>query len=152
MADTQPTTETRGETCTLVSKSCTTSAFDTFGELWLCPSGLLRTALGLRKTLKRGIEEDWKVVGAARPTRGFSGSEIASLGMAGKHNHWISWGHVRDANLKLGIIEHSLHLTLVNGTRVVFGWPKWDGGFDFLAQELPQALGTRLTLHRRWIG
>jgi hypothetical protein len=143
---------TGGETCVLVSGMCTTSAFDTFGELWLCPSGLLRIALGLRGTIRFGLAKGLPKVGPVRPVRIFSGSEIVSVGRKDRRNHWVGWSDIATATLKLGVVEHSLHLTLLNGRRIRLEWPKLDGGFDLLEEELSKTVGQRLAVHRSPLG
>lgn len=152
----QPRLGDRASTrCSLISASCTTGWFDWIhGELWLCPDGLLRKALGLRATLlhangRGGIR---RTVAEPRPTRTFEAAEILSIAGSGRRNRWIAWDDVRHATLKLGIIDHSLHVVLADDRRAKFLWLHADGGFDELEEALTTSLGDRFTVWRESIG
>lgn len=63
-----------------------------------------------------------------------------------------SWDDVQHATLKLGIIDHSLHVVLTNGRRAKFLWLQLDGGFEELEEALSESLGSRFTASRSPIG
>ena len=141
--------------CTLISASCTTGWFDWIhGELWLCPDGILRRALGLRTTLLHGLPRGrlGRTVEVPRPTRVFAAGEIAAIVGSGGRNRWIDWDEIQHATLKLGIVDHSLHVVLADGRRAKFLWLKSDEGFDELEEALSMSLGARFTASRQAIG
>ena len=136
----------REAACTLIAASCTTGWFDWIhGELWLCPDGMLRRSLGLRTTISHvdmgGANQT--VDPENRPTRAFSSEEVRQIAGAGKRNHWIAWEDVSHATLKGGLVDHSLHLELRDGSRVKFLWLRMDGGGDLLKEALSKSLGGR---------
>jgi hypothetical protein len=121
--------------CTLISATCTTGWFDwVHGELWFCPSGLLRRSLGLSATL--GHRALQTVNPMHRPTRTFAAHEIHQISSAGRRNKWVPWNEVTHVTLKRGIVDHSLHVELTGGRREKFLWLSLDGGFDLLSMEL----------------
>jgi hypothetical protein len=135
----------------LISASCTTSWFDWIhGELWLCPDGVLRRALGLWATLSHG--KGSTIDTTNRPTRVFGPAEIQRVAATGRRNRWIPWTAVSKATLKLGILDHSLHLELGPGRREKFLWLKADGGFDILEPALERALPGRVEIVREPVG
>jgi hypothetical protein len=137
--------------CTLISASCTTSWFDWIhGELWLCPTGLLRRSVGLVATIGHGTGPT--VNPASRPTRIFGLDEIARILEAGRRNRWIAWSEITRATLKRGVMDHSLHLELGVGRREKLLWLQADGGYDLLEAALSRALPGRFTARDRAIG
>jgi hypothetical protein len=148
------------EPFTLISASCTTGWLDWIhGTLWLGEAGLLRTSVGFTETLSHGTKKGLKrTIGAERPIRTIDVREIPGLVDADKRNRWIVWGEIEHATLKLGIIDHSLHLDVRPGSAFTVGpkakflWPKIDGGFELLEAALRQALGDRFVASRRLIG
>jgi hypothetical protein len=137
--------------CVLVSASCTTSWFDWIhGELWLCDGGLLRRSLGLVTTFahsrRRTVDPD------NRPTRSFAANELAEIVAAGRRNRWIRWSEIRHATLKLGVVDHSLHLDLTGDRHEKFLWLAADGGFDLLEKELQARLPGRFIASRKRLG
>jgi hypothetical protein len=137
--------------CTLISASCTTGWFDWIhGELWLCTDGLLRRALGLDAT--RSHRFGPTVDPANRPTRSFSDEDIDAMVAADPRNRWIAWGSISQATLKLGIIDHSLHLRLADGSREKFLWLKRDRGYDVLEAALGAVLGNRFRAVNKAVG
>lgn len=143
--------EDRAKACTLITASCTTSWFDWIhGELWLCPTGLLRRSVGLITTIRHGSRQT--VDPLARPTRVFGRDEIAHILAAGRRNRWITWAEITHATLKRGVIDHSLHLELGVGRREKFLWLRIDGGYDLLEGALARALPGRFTALRKAIG
>jgi hypothetical protein len=128
--------------CILISASCTTSWFDWIhGELWLCPGGLLRRSLGLMATFSHGSGQT--VDPANRPTRAFTLTELMEIAGAGRRNRWLPWSAIFRATLKLGVIDHSLHLELRNARREKLLWLRVDGGYDLLELALERALPGR---------
>ena len=71
-------------------------------------------------------------VGEPRPTRIFDAMEITAILGADQRNRWIAWDEIQHATIKLGIIDHSLHVVLTNGRRAKFLWLQVDGGYDEL--------------------
>ena len=141
--------------CTLISASCTTGWFDWIhGELWLCPDGILRHALGLGATLRHGMGRGGirRTVGEPRPTRIFEAMDIIAILGSDQRNRWITWDEIQHATLKLGIIDHSLHVVLTNGRRGKFLWLQVDGGYEELEAALSKSLGSRFTASRSAIG
>ena len=135
----------------LISASCTTSWFDWIhGQLWLCPDGVLRRSLGLWSTLSHG--KGSTVDTTNRPTRVFGPADIQRVVATGRRNRWIPWTAVSRATLKLGIVDHSLHLELGPGRREKFLWLKADGGFDILEPALERALPGRVEIVREPVG
>lgn len=139
MTPSKPDIDERADACMLVSASCTTSWFDWIhGELWLCPDGLLRRSLGLWTTIRHGNRRS--VDPANRPTCAFSPDEIVQTLAAGRRNRWITWGEISHAILKRGVLDHSLHLELVDGRHAKFLWLRIDGGYDVLEARLERSL------------
>ncbi len=91
-------------------------------------------------------------MGVPRPSRIFEAGEIAAILGSGRRNRWIGWDEIQHATLKLGIVDHSLHVVLADGRRAKFLWLKLDGGFDELEEALSESLGARFTATRRAIG
>jgi len=139
---------------TLITTSCTTGWLDwVHGELWLCPDGLLRRSLGLQETVKHGVASNRpKFDLDNRPTRAFTSDEIQQALASGPTNRWITWPEIDRATLKIGIVDHSLHIELFNGDRPKFLWLRAHGGFDLLEKELARVLAGRLRIVRRPIG
>jgi hypothetical protein len=134
--------------CTLLSITCTTSWTDwVHGDLWLCPDGLLRRSRGWRATfansssrgLKRGVDQE------NRPTRQFSADEIRDIVRSDKRNRWITWEQIERANPGWGLLNHALHVQLLDGRKVSLRWASIDGGFDLLEPVLRDRLGARYT-------
>jgi hypothetical protein len=146
-----PTDDDRALACTLISASCTTSWFDWIhGELWLCPTGLLRRSVGLGTTIRHGTGPT--VNPASRSKRTFGLDEIARILEAGRRNRWIAWSEIAQATLKRGLIDHSLHLELGTGHREKLLWLQVDGGYDLLEAALSRALPGRFTARSKAIG
>jgi len=141
-ADRRRALTTPSDLSTPVSASCTTSWLDWIhGELWLCPTGLLRRSLGLRATFAHGTKAT--VDPLARPTRIFDAAEIAVILAAGRRNRWIPWSSVTQATLKRGTVTSSLHLELGVARKEKFLWLPVDRGFEFLSDALPRLLPVR---------
>jgi len=87
-----------------------------------------------------------------RPTRVFEAGEIAAIVESGGRNRWIGWDEIQHVTLKLGIVDHSLHVVLAGGRRAKFLWLKLDGGFEELEEALSMSLGARFTVSRQAIG
>jgi hypothetical protein len=87
-----------------------------------------------------------------RPTHAFTSDEIEQGIAMGPTNRWITWPEIERATLKIGIIDHSLHLEMSNGDRAKFLWLRAHGGFDLLEKELGRVLRERLQVVRRAIG
>lgn len=137
--------------CKLVSASCTTGWFEWIhGELWLCPTGVLRRSLGLTSTIRHANRRTLDP--SDRPTRTFALNEISRILAADRGNRWITWAEISKATLKRGIIDHSLHLNLGNGRRVKFLWLRIDGGYDLLEEAIGRHLPGRFTAINRAIG
>jgi hypothetical protein len=137
--------------CTLITATCTTSWFDWIhGELWLCPTGLLRRSVGLAATIRHGSQRT--VDPSDRPTREFGLDEIAQICAAGRRNRWITWAEITHATLKRGVIDHSLHLDLGVGRREKLLWLRSDGGYELLETALSRALPGRFKAVRKPIG
>ena len=131
--------------CTLIAASCTTGWFDWIhGELWLCPGGLLRRSLGLWVTVRHGDMRGAKpTVGTQnRPTRSFTPDEVRRIVESDRRNRGIRWEDISHATLKGGLVDHSLHLELKDGSRRKFLWLRMDGGLDLLRAALARALGS----------
>jgi len=131
--------------CTLITASCTTGWFDWIhGELWLCPGGLLRRSLGLWATVRHGDMRGpkWSVDSLNRPRRSFAPDEVRRIVESDRRNRWIKWDDISRATLKGGLVDHSLHLELNDGTRAKFLWLRMDGGLDLLRAALSRALGS----------
>ena len=142
MTSMKPDLDERTDVCVLISASCTTSWFDWIhGELWLCPAGLLRRSLGLWATIRHSNRRS--VDPTNRPTRAFRLGEIVHILAAGRRNRWVTWGEISHAILKRGVLDHSLHLDLRNGSREKFLWLRIDGGYDVLEETLARSLGGR---------
>jgi hypothetical protein len=140
---------------TLITTSCTTGWLDWIhGELWLCPDGLLRRSLGLRETVKHALVSSKKQTFDRdnRPTHAFTSDEIEQALGSGPTNRWITWPEIERATLKIGIIDHSLHLQLSSGGRAKFLWLRAHGGFDLLDKELGRVLSERVRVVRRPVG
>jgi hypothetical protein len=138
--------------CLLLATSCTTGWFDwVHGLLWLCPTGLLRESTGLSTTIARGGRPE-PINPAARQTRLFSRADRAQVVDADARNVWIAWSDVARATLKRGIVDHSLHVERVDGTRAKFLWLRDDAGFNLLELALGEALGDRFRVQNRPIG
>lgn len=127
--------------CTLLTASCTTGWSDWIhGELWLCPDGLLRRALGLGATMAHGTLQ---TVDPSTPVRRrLTSEEIAAIG-GGRRNRWIRWDSIARAELRSGPLTHSLHLELRDGTRQKLLWLGVDPARARLADVLPSVLGER---------
>ena len=144
--------------CILISASCTTGWLDwVHGELWLCDEGLLRMSLGFFDTLEHGVRQGLRsTVGPERATRIFDYAQVRSIAMADKRNRWIPWDEIGHATLKRGVIDHSLHLDLVDPSprigRSKFLWLKSDGGFEIVEAALADRLGDRFQVVRKPIG
>jgi hypothetical protein len=142
--------------CVMIAASCTTGWFDwVHGELWLCPTGLLRRSLGMAATIDHARAKssgNRTLDPHHRPVREFSSAEIAAIQAADARNAWLPWSEIRAATLKRGIIDHSLHLELGDGQKRKFLWLKSDGGFDLLRSRLGEAMGDRLAVVDRPIG
>jgi hypothetical protein len=140
------------DSCDLITTSCTTGWFDwAHGSLWLCPTGLLRESIGLVRTLtRRGRLEP--VDPARRPTRLLSPADRERVVDAGARNAWIAWSDMAGATLKRGIVDNSLHIERVDGTRAKFLWLTDDAAFDLLASALGDPLGDRFRVQNRPIG
>jgi hypothetical protein len=144
-----------GDAATLIATSCTTGWLDwVHGELWFCPDGLLRRSLGLLETIKHGVVASNRPTFDLdnRPTHAFTSDEIEQALASGPTNRWITWPEIERATLKIGIIDHSLHLELSNGDRAKFLWLRTHGGFDLLERELGRVLPGRVRVFRRPIG
>jgi hypothetical protein len=131
--------------CTLIAASCTTGWFDWIhGELWLCPGGLLRRSVGLWATVRHGDMRGAKrtVDTQNRPTRSFAPDEVRRIVESDRRNRWIKWEDISHATLKGGLVDHSLHLELKDGSRRKFLWLRMDGGSDMLRAALSRALGS----------
>lgn len=151
MTSTEPDFDERVHTCVLVSASCTTSWFDWIhGELWLCPNGLLRRSLGFWTTIRHWNRQS--VDPANRPTRAFRPDEIVQIVAAGRRNRWITWGAISHAILKRGVLDHSLHLELVDGRHAKFLWLRIDGAYDVLEARLALSLPGRFEAMDKAIG
>lgn len=125
---------------------CTTSMTDwVYGELWLCPDGLLRRSLGWRATLgntgSRGVRR--MVDPNNPPTRTFTPMELREIAAADKRNHWIPWSDVAEAKLGYGLLSHGIHVTLTGGRRVSLRWMSGEGGYELLKETLSARLGER---------
>ena len=130
--------------CTLITASCTTSWLDWIhGELWLCPTGLLRRSVGLIATVRHMNGQT--VDPSDRPTHAFGLDEIAQIRAADRRNRWIPWADITHATLKQGALDHSLHLDLGAGRREKLLWLRVDGGTDLLQGALARALPGRFT-------
>ncbi len=128
--------------CVLISASCTTGWFDCIhGELWLCPGGLLRRSLGLGATVDHYVGPT--VDRSNCPTRIFSAEEVEAILASDRRNRWIPWEAISSVTLKRGVLDSSLHLTLVDGRREKFLWLKIDGGYDVLQYALSRQLPGR---------
>jgi hypothetical protein len=133
------------DACVLISASCTTSWFDWIhGELWLCPDGIVRRSLGLWATIRHFNRQT--VDPDRRPTRSFTPDEIERILRDGRRNRSIPFDSIAHVTLKVGIIDHSLHIQLLDGRRDKLLWLQLDGGFDVLQDALRERLGDRFTL------
>lgn len=143
--------EDRAKTCTLITASCTTSWLDwAHGELWLCPTGLLRRSMGLIRTIRHMNRQTADPLD--RPKRAFGLEEIAQIRAADRRNRWIAWAEITNATLKRGVIDHSLHLELGVGRREKLLWLRIDGGYDLLESALARELPGRFRAVRKPIG
>lgn len=142
--------------CSLISRTCTTGWFDWIhGDLWLCPRGLLRYSRGIsgmRSYLASGRSEIDRTPESARLKRTFTVAEMQPLVASDRRNRWYSWDQIDRATLKWGILDHSLHLDLLDGGHAKFLWMKLDGGFDILQVALSEALPGRFRVVARPIG
>lgn len=126
--------------CVLFSAGCTTGWTDWIhGELWICPGGLLRRALGVRHTLMHSFFPT--VARNERPIRSFTVEEMVACLAENRRNYWIPWSDVRNADLR----TLRLDLRLASGVRT-FMWPPVDRD-DLLKRRLVEAIPHRLTLH-----
>lgn len=131
------------ERCTLLSASCTTGWNDWIhGELWLCPAGLLRRALGLRETLRHGPPPTLDTT--ARPVRSFTRDDIVAITTANKRNQWIPWESIAIAEATRGPLTDSLHITLQRGRKIKFLWYRMDYAFDLVTRAAADNLAGRL--------
>jgi hypothetical protein len=145
---------------TLISASCTTGWLDWIhGTLWLGEAGLLRLSVGLVTTLEHGTKKGLRpTIGDVRPVRDFDLRALPGMVLEDKRNRWIVWDEIEHAILKQGIIDHSLHLELregstsAQGRRAKFLWPKIDAGYDLLEAALERSLGGRFEASRKLVG
>src|SRR5215510_11354231 len=129
----------------LISASCTTSWFDWIhGELWLCPNGLLRRALGLGSTIRNFVGPTVDL--DHRPRRSFAPADLDAAVAAGRRNRWIPWTEVTFARLRHSPMDISLHLDLVSGRREKFLWLVSDGGEEILVDAFER------TIPGKWAG
>jgi hypothetical protein len=110
--------------------------------------------MGLGKTVKRSLFPSKMPTfdPDKRPTHAFTSDEIEQALAKGLTNRWITWPEIASATLKIGIVDHSLHLELSNGERVKFLWLRAHGGFDLLEKELGRVLSERVRVVRRPFG
>jgi hypothetical protein len=138
------------DACTLLSTTCTTGWFDwVHGDLWLCPSGLLRESRGLRATVIKALGRPFRAGASRRPRGRLDRDQVAA---SGRGVTWVGWDEIARVTLKAGIIDHSLHIERVDRRRVKFLWLAGDGDFELLMAVLRAALGDRLVVHRFPIG
>lgn len=134
--------------CTLITASCTTGWLDWIhGELWFCPDGLLRRSVGLWATLRHsGLGGAKPTVDPEhRPVKTFDPDEIRSIVGSNRRNRWITWEDISSATLKRGVLDHTLHLDLQDGSSMKLMWLRLDGGFDDLKEALSHSLGSRFS-------
>jgi hypothetical protein len=132
----------REDGCILLSASCTTGWTDWIhGELWLCPSGLLRRSLDLAVTMRHGANPT--VDPARRPTRWFTSGEIAQITQSNRRNRWVPWASISTASAKRGPLTDSLHVELNDGGQSKFLWLKVDDAMGLVAEAAAQHLGNR---------
>ena len=133
-----PAPESIQRDCVLVSAGCTTGWTDWIhGELWLCPDGLLRRALGFVATFRHGVFST--VTPARRPIRTFAPRDIETILKRSRRNQWIQWDIIRSAHLVPSRLDMQLH----DGGRVTLMWPPVDD-ISPLRENLPTLLGARL--------
>ncbi len=136
-----------GELCVLISTSCTTGWFDwVHGDLWMCPAGVLRQSRGLTATMAK-YRRWWEP--RLHPRERQRREEIAVSGPAPT---WVPWTEVRRLTLKVGIIDHSIHIQRTDNRRVKFLWLVGDGDFELLETVLRAAIGDRLIVRTTPIG
>jgi hypothetical protein len=82
---------------------------------------------------------------SGRPRRTFGLDEIGQILAPGRRNRWITWDEISHATLKRGVIDHSLHLELLNESREKFLWLRIDGGYDLLESALSRSLPDHFT-------
>jgi hypothetical protein len=91
------------------------------GELWLCPDGLLRRALGFLATVRHGSGPT--VDATNRPSRTFGPAEIESILASNRRNMWIPRDEVLAARLDVGPLPQvTLTLDLRGGRTQKLLW------------------------------
>ena len=103
--------------CILVTAGCTTGWTDWIhGELWLCPDGLLRRALGLGST----VRHLWfpTVRPGEWPMHSFSAKEVQRIVANGRTNRWVAYESIATAWLG----DSQLDIETRNGQQVTFMW------------------------------
>ena len=131
-------TNTGERRCVLVTAGCTTGWTDWIhGELWLCPDGLLRRALGLGRT----VRHLW--FPTVRPgewqTHSFSAEEVERIVATGRRNLWVPFTGI--ARARLG--DSQLDIETQNGERISLMWVPVDDVTP-LRTKLADVLGDRL--------
>ena len=130
----------------LLTTSCTTGWLDwVHGELWLCPSGLLRLSLGLRTTIGKSLGPeaalDYDRVARESGPRYFDQAEIDALVARKRRNIWVPWDQIREAGLRQGFITSRLRMTLLDGRTVKLLWLPDRRTADALRDRLGTRLG-----------
>ena len=131
-------TNTGERRCVLVTAGCTTGWTDWIhGELWLCPDGLLRRALGLGRT----VRHLWfpTVRPGERQIHSFSAEEVERIVARGRTNVWVAYATIATAWLG----DSNLAIETQNGQRITFMWVPVDDVTP-LRTKLADVLGDRL--------
>ncbi len=125
----------------LISRSCTTGWADWIhGELWLSSEHLIRRRLGLRQTIANGL---WRTVPLSQPDYEITAEQILAVRSEHRTNHVVNWSDVVDANLRRGLLNGRLKLTMSDGSRHMFLWFSWDGAFVRLRPVIEAIKATR---------
>jgi len=131
-------TNTGERRCVLVTAGCTTGWTDWIhGELWLCPDGLLRRALGLGRTVRHlwfptVRPGEWRM-------HSFSAAEVERIVATGRTNLWVAYATIATAWLG----DSRLEIETQNGQRITFMWVPVDDVTP-LRTKLADVLGDRL--------
>jgi hypothetical protein len=110
-------TDTGDRRCLLVTAGCTTGWTDWIhGELWVCPDGLLRRALGPGRT----VRHLW--FPTVRPgewqTNSFSAEEVDRIVATGRTNLWVAYATIATASLR----DSQLAIETRTGHRITLMW------------------------------
>jgi hypothetical protein len=132
----------------LISRSCTTSWLDwVHGELWLLPSGLVRTSIGFRGTRDNATRTGiGRTVPEPLPHRPVTSFDLGRIADARRTNKVLLYDRIASATLVRGVTAHGLRLTMADGRRHKLLWLIRDPAHTVLSEVLPGVLRERFTI------